>query len=119
MTSYARAWLTAFFLTVAVEIAVATPLLARSRASWPRRAGIVAVSNLASHPIVWFVLPGLALTASERLVASEAWAVAIEAATYFLVWPALGSTRAFGTSALANGASLGAGLVLRALGVRV
>lgn len=119
MTPYVGAWLRAFALTVSVEVFVATPLLALSGAGWKRRAAVVFLVNLASHPVVWFVFPEWALPNGLRLSLSEAWAVGLEAAAYVLVWPALGKRRAFGVSALGNGASLAVGLLLRALGAPV
>lgn len=117
MTPYAAAWVKAFALTVAVELGVAVPLLAPSHAGKMRRAGIVVLANLASHPLVWFGFPESGLFGTERLASAEFFAVAVEAALYLLVWPAVGPFCAFGTSALANGASLAAGLLARALGV--
>jgi hypothetical protein len=119
VTPYATAWLHAFALTVVIELLVATPLLAPSGAPWKRRAAIVLLANLASHPLVWFVFPEWTMGSAARLGLSEAWAVGVEAAAYALVWPALERPRAFGVSALANGASLSIGLLLRAAGVPV
>lgn len=119
MSGYATTWLAAFAITVIVELGVAVPLLARCGAGRGRRAGIVVAANLATHPLVWFAFPQSGLFGVERLISSEFFAVLIEAAVYRLVWPTIGSARAFGTSALANGASLGVGLALRAAGFPV
>jgi hypothetical protein len=119
VTPYVGAWLRAFALTVLVELLVATPLLAPSGAPSRRRAAIVLLANLASHPVVWFVLPEWALSGAVRLGVSEVWAVGLETAVYAAVWPVLGKQRAFAVSALANGASLGFGLLLRAFGASV
>jgi hypothetical protein len=119
VTPYAGTWLRAFALTALVELLVATPLLAPTGSAFRRRAAIVLLVNLASHPVVWFVLPEWALSGTVRLCISEAWAVGLEAAGYALVWPGLGRQRAFAVSALANGASLGIGLLLRAAGASV
>jgi hypothetical protein len=119
VTPYAGAWLRAFALTGVVELIVATPLLVASGAAWKRRAGIVLLANLASHPVIWFVFSEWALPSTVRLGVSEAWAVGVETWAYALVWPGLGMRRAFGVSALANGASLAMGLLLRAMGVAV
>jgi hypothetical protein len=43
--------------------------------------------------------------------------VGLEAWAYALVWQGLGPRKAFGVSAVANGASLATGLLLRGLGV--
>jgi hypothetical protein len=119
LSPYAALWSTAFAVTLAVELAVAVPLLAPSGARLTRRSGVVVLANLATHPIVWFVFPQLDLPATSWLAASELFAVAVETGAYVLVWPALGAMRTFGTSAFANGASLAAGLALRAIGVRI
>jgi len=119
LSPYAALWLTAFAITLAVELPVAVPLLASSGVSPARRAGVVALANLATHPMVWFAFPQWGLPETVRLAGSEVFAIAVETAAYLLVWPALGATRAFGTSAVANGASLAVGLALRALGVRL
>jgi hypothetical protein len=67
--------------------------------------------NLATHPLVWFLFPGLAVGAGARLALSEAWAVLAELAIYRLVWPALSLRRATLVVVVANAASLVAGLV--------
>lgn len=112
-------WFAAFLLTLMVEQIVATPVLAPSGAGWFRRAGVVSLANLATHPLVWFAFPKLGLSATGRLVTAELFALSIETSAYLLVWPTLRPIRAFAASALANGASLGVGLSLRALGVRI
>jgi hypothetical protein len=119
LTSNAAAWVSAFTITVAVELLVAIPILGKGVAGWKRRAGLVFFANLASHPAVWFVFPEWIASNPLRLCFSEIWAVSVEATLYALVWPALGAQRAFGASAIANGASLAAGLALRALGVPI
>lgn len=109
------AWGRAFALTLAVEAIVAVPLLARGDVSRLRGLAAVLVANLASHPIVWFVLPALAFPSDgARVVASEAWAVGVEVLVYALAVPRLGALGALGVSALANGASFAVGLVVRA-----
>jgi hypothetical protein len=119
MSAYTQAWLAAFTCTVVVELIVATPALAPSGAHWARRSGIVVLANLASHPLVWLLFAEAAPLGQARIVAAELFALLVEGAAYLLVWPAIGARRAFGASALANGASFGASLLLRALGVRV
>jgi hypothetical protein len=128
LNSHATAWVTAFAITITVEVAAAVPLLATSGVGRWRRAAIVVLANLATHPLVWFVFPHLGLAGDVRLAASELFAVAVEAAAYVLFWPTTagsrGPTRAvavrsFGTSALANGASLAVGLTLRMLGAPI
>ena len=128
MSPYATAWVTAFAITITVEVAVAVPLLAATGVGLLRRAALVVLANLATHPLVWFAFPQLGLFGNERLAISELFAVAVEAAAYALFWPMTAASpapgksvalRSFGTSAVANGASLTAGLTLRALGVPI
>lgn len=128
MSPYATTWVVAFAITITVEASLAIPLLAPSGLGRPRRAAIVVLANLATHPLVWFAFPQLGLLANERLAVSEAFAVAVEAAVYALFWStAAGSNvagkvvvlRSLGTSAIANSASFAAGLTLRALGVPI
>ena len=119
MSAYAEAWLAAFTCTAVVEVLVATPALAPSGAHWARRAGVVLLANLASHPLVWLLFPDAAPLGQMRIIVAELFALLLEGAAYLLVWPRIGARRAFGSSALANGASFGVGLLLRALGLRV
>lgn len=119
MTADVAGWATAFALTVAAELVVAVPLLSPTGASRLHRAFAVGLANLASHPLVWFLFPRIGLTGTTELAAAELFALVAETATYLTIWPELGRPRAFGASALANGASLALGLTLRALGVPI
>jgi len=110
--SYVVLWSRVFFVTLLVEAVVAIPLL-RSDASVVRRAGAVLAAQLLTHPGVWFILPALGLTRFAYLTIAEAWAIAAEMALYRLIFAALPWPRAFGISALANGASLAAGMLAR------
>lgn len=111
MTFWVTNWLRAFGLTLLVELAIALPLLAPIEPRRWRWASAVVVANLATHPLVWFLFPGLAIGAGARLALSEAWAVLAELAIYRLVWPALSIRRATLVAVAANAASLVAGLV--------
>ena len=111
MTFWIANWLRAFGLTLAVELAIALPLLAPIEPRLSRRASAVAVVNLATHPLVWFLFPGLALGAAARVALSETWAVLAELAIYRVVWPALSLRRAALVSVAANAASVVAGLI--------
>jgi hypothetical protein len=111
VTFWVAGWLRAFGLTLLVELAVALPLLAPVEPRLWRRAAAVVVVNLATHPLVWFLFPGLAVGSGARLALSEAWAVLAELAIYRIVWPSLSSRRAALVSLAANAASLLAGLV--------
>lgn len=112
MNAWVLDWLRAFAVTVAVEAAVAVPLLARADAHRGRRLAAVLLVNLATHPLVWFLFPGVSAAYPLRVAFSEAWALAGEAGGYWVVWPRLGMRRAFATSLLANAASFVVGLVV-------
>jgi len=116
VTAWVADWLRAFAVTSVVEALVATPLLGRAERSWARRLGVVLLVNLATHPLVWFLFPGLAARHAVRVALSEAWALAAEGGAYLVVLPSLGARRAFAISLLANGASFAVGLLLSAVG---
>ncbi len=106
-------WARAFAATLVVEEAVATPLLAASGSTLARRLVLVLLANLASHPVIWLVLPQLAVAPAEAVALGEAWAVAVEALLYRTALPSLRASQAVAASALANAASLAVGLCLR------
>lgn len=112
MTFWVADWLRAFGLTLLTELAVAVPLLATADRRVGRRIAVVTIANLTTHPLVWFLFPGLALGRPTRLFLAETWAVLAEAAVYATVWPPLPRRRALLASVLANGASVAAGLML-------
>jgi hypothetical protein len=112
VTFWVANWLRAFGLTVLIELVVAIPLLAAVERGVGRRVGAVIAANLATHPLVWFLFPGVAAGRWTRLGLSEAWAVLAELAIYRLVWPALRPGRATLVSVSANAASCLAGLFL-------
>jgi hypothetical protein len=111
VTFWAVNWLRAFALTLIMEVLVAVPLLAPAEPRLARRTAVVAVANLSTHPLVWFLFPGLTLSSCARLAISEVWAVTAELAIYLLVWPVLRFRRAASVSLAANGASFLLGLV--------
>lgn len=104
-------WAIAFGLTLAVELAVAVPLLGPP-ATRRRRAAIVTLAQLITHPCVWFVLPELGLSRTTYLVLAEGWAVLGELCWYRLVFRAHPWSRLLAVSALANGCSLAVGTLL-------
>ncbi|HEY3817621.1 MAG TPA: hypothetical protein VGL81_10640 [Polyangiaceae bacterium] len=112
--SYEGLWVRYFALTVAIELIVALPLL-RGAGSLPRRVGAVVVGNLATHPIVWFVLARVLAPRWVMVCTAESWAIACEAVVYALVFPAMPRTRALGVSGVANAVSFLVGLVLTRL----
>ena len=109
--SYQELWLRAFALTLAVELVVAVPLL-RGAGSLARRVLAVLVANLASHPIVWFVVARVIAARAVMIPVAEAWAIGSEAVVFALVFPSLPRLRALGVSAVANAGSFLAGLAL-------
>jgi hypothetical protein len=108
------AWLKAFLVTVLVELPIAAALLRPAEPRLARRLAVVLFVNLASHPAVWFIYPALGLSYVPTLVISEAWAVLLEALLYRLVFEEADAIEALGISAVANGASFGIGLLVRA-----
>ena len=48
-------WLPTFLLTLAVELAVALPLLSLIEPRWRTRVRLVVIGNVLTHPIVFFV----------------------------------------------------------------
>jgi hypothetical protein len=113
--SYEALWLRYFALTLLIELAVAIPLLRGADGSVKRRALAVAVANLASHPLVWFVLARVISSRAVMVPVAETWAVVSETAVYALAFPSLPRTRALGVSAIANAASFLVGTVLTRL----
>jgi hypothetical protein len=77
---------------------------------------LVLFANLASHPAVWFIFsqPFLIGTPEYTLVV-EGWAVACEAAFYFVVLRGLSLPRAILVSLAANAASFLVGRLVVAL----
>jgi hypothetical protein len=65
------------------------------------------------------VIPELGLSDPLRRVVSEAWAIGAEFMVYRLVFPEARPRRVAAVALLSNGASLGVGLTLRALGARI
>lgn len=104
----------AFLLTLAIEVPVATALVAAAR--WaPGRLGSVAAvalgASLLTHPLLWMaqgagLLPGMA-----AIAIAEVAVTAVEAAAY--AWCAgLGPRRGAVVSLAANTASFATGLLL-------
>ncbi len=113
------AWFRAFLLTLAIEELAAGWLLRRDVA--PLRGGaLIAVANVASHPAVWLIFPelgqGLRWPRLVTLLASEAWAVGLEALIYALFLGTGRTKQAVRVSLLANGLSFSIGLGAGALG---
>lgn len=102
--AYFHAWLAAFLFTQMVEVPIYCAGL---------RVGVLAAFGASSltHPLLWFVFfPVLHLPYQWKLVLGEVLVFLIEAAYFALVFR---RRRAFAWSAVANGASLGFGMLSR------
>ncbi len=99
-------WFAAFVLTLAVEAPLVAFLLRRAEPDLLRLGVLVIFANLATHPVVWYVITQLLLvgTLGYALVA-EAWAIAAEAAFYGTVIKGLTARRAIAVAFAANATS--------------
>lgn len=93
------AWLLAFVLTCAVELAVVRALMPAARVR------VVLAAQLATHPLVWIAMAALPGPQVARLAVVELAATSVEAAIYARHL-ALPRRDAFALSAAANAASL-------------
>jgi hypothetical protein len=109
-------WVAAFAITLAVEIPVAIYLLRRSQPDLVRLGLLIVLANLATHPIVWYVIGQVLMvgTAGYTLVA-EAWAIGVEAVFYAVTIPNVSARRALAVAVAANTASFIAGRVVGAV----
>jgi hypothetical protein len=109
----ASGWFAAFVLTLAVEVPIAAYLLRSAEPDRVRRVLLVVFANLATHPIVWYVMTQPLLVGTwEYVLVSESWAVAAEAVFYWAAFRPAGPRRALVTSVVANAASFLVGLVV-------
>jgi hypothetical protein len=112
-------WFRAFLATLIFEALVVVPLLGKK---YPhvRRFGALVLVNLATHPIVWFVIPALTrpkFSWVESVVISEIWAILLETWGFRLIFKELAWRRCLLIALLANLTSTVVGLALRAVGV--
>lgn len=105
-------WARFFVLTLSIELLVAVPVLGGSE-RLARRSAAVGLAQLMTHPGVWFILPELRLGRVPYLILAETGAMLLELLLYKLVFERLPWSRALAASALANGASLAAGTLIR------
>lgn len=121
------AWLKIFTLTYAVETPIYGAAL-RSQLAWRWTLLLSLLLNLATHPIVWFVLPRLFDNQVTFALFAEAFAVTVEAlilaaAARLREWPRREWLWCFGLAFVANAISATAGevlyYVLDKLGVRL
>ena len=109
-------WFLAFVLTVAVEAGVVWLLLRRRVAGLPRLGVLVLGANLATHPVVWFVLTQLLVVGTlTYTTVAEGWAAGAETAIYWAAVPGVSGRRAAVVGAAANLGSFIAGRALRAI----
>ncbi len=110
--TYLTEWALAFGLTELVEMPIVTRVTRGLAAlPWQQRAAIAFFATLATHPIVWFVVPQLGLSEPLRYGASEAWAFGAELAFYRVAMPGATWGLAAAASGLANAASFLLGLL--------
>lgn len=115
MSPPVSAWLRAFLLTALIEVPVVLALTRDSAVTLRRRAMLAVFAQLTTHPLVWYVFPNVpGLDGGQALVLSEIWAWLGEAAFYAVALAPLRPLRAVGVAGLANGLSLGLGLLLPA-----
>ncbi len=112
---YVLLWSRAFALTLVLEGLLVVPGLRAAQPSLPRRFALLLFANLATHPIVWFVLPEFPLRYSAMVALAELWAFCAEAAFYAMVVERLSWRRGVLLSLAANGLSLLGGIALRKL----
>lgn len=105
-TAYLQAWLAAFVFTQIVEMPIYSLGL---------RVGLLAAfgASAITHPLLWFVFfPNVSLPYFWKLATSEVLVFLIEAGYFAFLFR---RKRALLWSALANGASLGLGMLSRYL----
>lgn len=109
----ASGWLVAFLLTLTVEVPIASFLLRRAEPDRLRLVIVVVFANLATHPIVWYVITQPFLIGTwEYVLVAEAWAVAAEAVFYAVVFRGVTASRALAVAVVANAASFLVGWVV-------
>jgi hypothetical protein len=96
-------WFAAFVLTLAVEVPIVVYLLRREEPNLIRLGILAVFASLATHPAVWYVFTQLFLVGTPRYtLASETWAVAVEAVFYGVAIRGVSARRAIGVSLAAN-----------------
>jgi hypothetical protein len=106
-------WFAAFVLTLAIEIPIVLFLLRRAEPDRVRLVVLIVFANLATHPVVWFVMPQLLLVGTPTFtLVVEGWAMAAEAVFYAVAIRCLSPRRAIVVAVTANAASWLAGRVI-------
>jgi len=109
-------WFVAFVITVALEAPVVLFLLRRAEPNLLRLGVLVVFANLATHPVVWFVITQLLLVGTPGYVlVAETWAIAAEAVFYGAAIRGLSVRVATATAVAANATSFVAGRLIAGL----
>jgi hypothetical protein len=109
----ASGWFAAFVLTVAIEVPIVVVLVRGVEPDVGRVAVLALFANLATHPVVWFVITQILLVGTlGYTVVAEGWAVLAEALFYRVAIRGLGARQAFLVALVANAASFLAGLAV-------
>ncbi len=109
-------WFAAFVITLALEAPVVLFLLRRDEPSRLRLGLLVAFANLATHPVVWYVITQLLLVGSPGYVlAAETWAIAAEAVFFAIAIRGLSWRRAIAVAVAANATSFVVGRLIGVL----
>jgi hypothetical protein len=109
-------WLKAFAFTQAIEIPIWT-MLGRRAVPWWRAALAGAACTCLTHPLLWFVWPRVVHGYGAYIASGELLVAAIETAVFWALARPVALPRAVAASFLANAASYGGGLLLRAAGL--
>lgn len=112
----ASGWFVAFLITLVIEAPIVAFLLRRAEPDRLRLVILIVFANLATHPVVWFVISQVldVGTVGYTLVA-ETWAVAAEALLFGVAIRGLSARRAIAVAAAANATSWLAGRVIGGL----
>jgi hypothetical protein len=117
-------WLQAFAFTLAVEIPLFVAVARfRGGAETDRRAPLwrLALAGAAgtclTHPLLWFVWPRVVHDYQLYIASGELLIAVIESATFYALARPISPGRAIAASFIANSASFGLGILLRAWGV--
>lgn len=109
----ASGWFAAFVLTLAIEAPIAVVLLRQAEPDLRRLGVLIVFANLASHPVVWYVISQIVLVGTPGYtLAAEAWAIAVETAFYWAAIRGLSARRALVVAAAANATSWFAGRLI-------
>jgi hypothetical protein len=117
-------WFQAFAFTLVVEIPlfIAVARLGRGAGGGPRapvwRLALAgAAGTCLTHPLLWFAWPLVVHDYALYIASGEILIAVIESATFFALARPIPLPRAIAASFVANGASYGLGILLRAWGV--